>query len=816
MSDVKKTARIICSANLVLPQTVCMIFPSGLSYEFLEGLKEGDDKFLLTEGDENAFVSTDSQEWKDKVFLLCSVVEKAAFKDDSKRFVIRVESRVVVDKVTSTMTIGPKLAYSHSAEYREFKFPQIDSDTQDSLKSALMSSFREYCEYSKEMFSEKISLVKKANNIVAVCDLVASFLELDDEKKRKYLKLESINDLVSTVIGFIDTVMYKEKLTQEIKAKAKESIDKNQKHYYLSEQLKAIQKEISKLYGKEDSEDEELQGEEAALDEISTFKKKVAESGMPKEVADKCRAEIKKLSMQSPLSPESGVVRNYIETLLALPWTKKSELNKDLSSAEEVLEEEHYGLEKVKERILEYLAVQNRSDKLHSPIICLVGPPGVGKTSLGKSIAKATGRTYVRVALGGMHDEAEIRGHRRTYLGALPGKIVQKIIKSGVKNPLFLLDEIDKVSTDTLRGDPSSALLEVLDPEQNKTFADNYLEVDYDLSDVMFMATSNSMNIPPALLDRMEIINLSSYTEEEKMHIAKKHLLPKQFEANAVGKDEIKISDDAILSLIRNYTHEAGVRNLEREIGRLCRKGVKKIMLSKGKTKKVSITAKQLQEYIGPQIFDCTERQLDNRVGIVNGLAYTTVGGDVLTIEAVAVPGAGKQVFTGKLGDVMKESIAAAVTVVRARAEGYGITPDFAKAKDLHIHCPEGAVPKDGPSAGIAMCTAILSAISGIKVRGDVAMTGEITLRGEVLPIGGLREKLVAAQREGIKKVLIPHDNVKDLEEVPKNARDALEIVPVKYVEEVFKEALETLPVAKKKTKKKTTSTTEKNVVEKK
>ncbi|MGN1393774.1 MAG: endopeptidase La [Succinivibrionaceae bacterium] len=800
---------LIYTDHIVLPQTVCVIQFYEIADFILNTLREGIDKFILFVNPANNhntnFQIKNLDDINANPLLVCTILERNIFKDRSRRYVVRVEGRATaISYNLESHNFDGKECPICRIKYNLKNFEKdLSSEEISVYKDSILQSFKSYIEYAHEESAEKERLVKSAPNLLATCDLLISFLNLSEKEKFEYLKYDTLTQIVIKTKSALDSLFYKEKIEKEIKAKAKEAIDKNQKHYYLSEQLKVIQKEISKLYNiptDQDQDDPELIGESAAIDEISKMKKRVSESGMPKEIAEKCYSEIKKLSMQSPLSPDSGIVRNYIETLLNLPWTQKSEINKDLSTAEKILNQDHYGLEKVKERILEYLAVQSRSDRLHSPIICLVGPPGVGKTSLGRSIAKATGREYVRIALGGMHDEAEIRGHRRTYLGALPGKIIQKMTKCGVKNPLFLLDEIDKISQDTLRGDPCAALLEVLDPEQNKCFADNYLEVDYDLSDVMFMATSNSMNIPPALIDRMEIINLSSYTEDEKLHIAQKHLIPKQFEANAVNKNEISINKDAVIELIRRYTHEAGVRNLEREIGRLCRKGIKEILLSKGKTKSIKINAKKVIDYLGPEKYDFGAMRSENKVGIVNGLAYTSVGGDILTIETVVVPGVGKQVFTGKLGDVMKESIAAAMTVVRARSSQYDIPKDFLKTHDIHIHCPEGAVPKDGPSAGIAMCTAILSAMTNVKVRGDVAMTGEITLRGEVLPIGGLREKLLAAQRGCIKKVLIPKENVKDLDNVPQIAKDSLEIIPVKYIEDVFLEALE--PIENKKNSK--------------
>ncbi len=565
---------------------------------------------------------------------------------------------------------------------------------------------------------------------------------------------------------------------KRIRTRVKKQMEKSQREYYLNEQMKAIQKELGEM--------------DDAPDEFETLKKKIEESKMPKEARDKAEQELHKLKMMSPMSAEATVVRSYIDWMVNVPWTKRSKVKKDLSKAEEILNADHYGLERVKERILEYLAVQSRINKLKGPILCLVGPPGVGKTSLGRSIAAATGRQYVRMALGGVRDEAEIRGHRRTYIGSMPGKLIQKMAKVGVKNPLFLLDEIDKMSSD-MRGDPASALLEVLDPEQNNSFNDHYLEVDYDLSDVMFVATSNSMNIPGPLLDRMEVIRLSGYTEDEKLNIAKDHLVSKQVERNGLKPSEIVIEDSAIVGIIRYYTREAGVRGLEREISKICRKAVKKILLDKG-VKTVVVNQQNLKEFLGVQRFDYGKAEESNRIGQVDGLAWTEVGGDLLTIETQSMPGKGKLTQTGSLGDVMQESIQAAMTVVRSRAEKLGINPDFYEKKDIHVHVPEGATPKDGPSAGIAMCTALVSSLTGNPVKAEVAMTGEITLRGEVLPIGGLKEKLLAAHRGGIKTVLIPKDNERDLEEIPDNVIADLQVLPVQWIDEVLKVALEQDP----------------------
>ncbi|MEF1337621.1 endopeptidase La, partial [Vibrio rotiferianus] len=592
------------------------------------------------------------------------------------------------------------------------------------------------------------------------------------------LEIVDITERLEFLMGQMESEIDLLQVEKRIRGRVKKQMEKSQREYYLNEQMKAIQKELGEM--------------EDAPDEFETLKQKIEESKMPQDAREKTEQELQKLKMMSPMSAEATVVRSYIDWMVSVPWNKRSKVKKNLAKAEEILNEDHYGLERVKERILEYLAVQNRINKLKGPILCLVGPPGVGKTSLGRSIAEATGRKYTRMALGGVRDEAEIRGHRRTYIGSLPGKLIQKMSKVGVKNPLFLLDEIDKMSSD-MRGDPSSALLEVLDPEQNNAFNDHYLEVDYDLSDVMFVATSNSMDIPGPLLDRMEVIRLSGYTEDEKLNIAKRHLVDKQVKRNGLKPNEITIEDSAIIGIIRYYTREAGVRSLEREISKICRKAVKNILLDTS-LKSVTVTMDNLKEYLGVQRHDFGKADDSNRIGQVTGLAWTQVGGDLLTIETEAMPGKGKLTQTGSLGDVMKESIQAAMTVVRSRAEKLGINSDFYEKRDIHVHVPEGATPKDGPSAGIAMCTALVSSLTGNPVKAEVGMTGEITLRGEVLPIGGLKEKLLAAHRGGIKTVLIPKDNERDLEEIPENVIADLQVIPVQWIDEVLKVALERDP----------------------
>ena len=653
----------------------------------------------------------------------------------------------------------------------------------EALRRTLLSQFEQYAKLNKKIPAEVVSTINSISENSRLVDTIAAHLQLKLEQRQEILETPGISDRMEFLLGQLESELDIMQVEKRIRGRVKRQMEKSQREYYLNEQVKAIQREL---------------GEEDERGELDALEAKIKEAGMTKEAEEKCLSELKKLKMMPPMSAESTVVRNYIDTLLELPWKKKSRVSKDIAKADLVLNADHYGLEKVKERILEYLAVQKRMDKLKGPILCLVGPPGVGKTSLGESIAKATGRQYVRMALGGVRDESEIRGHRRTYIGSMPGKILQNMAKAGVKNPLFLLDEIDKMGND-FRGDPASALLEVLDPEQNNKFADHYAEVDYDLSDVMFIATSNSLNIPTPLLDRMEIIRLSGYTEDEKINIAMQYLVPKQMKRNGVKEGELAVEESAVRDIIRYYTREAGVRSLDREIAKICRKVVMQITLaedkkkasktgtaSKAKPKVIKVNEKNLHDYLGVRRFDYGVAESENRIGQVTGLAWTEVGGELLTIEAVALPGKGTIQCTGQLGDVMKESVSAAWSVVRSRAESVGLPPDFYEKKDIHVHVPEGATPKDGPSAGIAMTLAMVSSFTKIPVRADVAMTGEITLRGEVLPIGGLKEKLLAALRGGIKHVLIPHDNVKDLEEIPDNVKTGLTIHPVKWIDEVL------------------------------
>ncbi|MDH6158171.1 endopeptidase La [Janthinobacterium sp. CG_23.4] len=652
-----------------------------------------------------------------------------------------------------------------------------DESEVEAMRRAIVQQFDQYVKLNKKIPPEILASLSGIDDAGRLADTVAAHLPLKLEQKQVILEIFSVAKRLEHLLGQLEGELDILQVEKRIRGRVKRQMEKSQREYYLNEQVKAIQKELG-------------EGEDGAdLDELE---KKVASAKMPKEALDKATSELKKLKLMSPMSAEATVVRNYIETLVNLPWKKKSKVNNDLANAEKVLEGDHYGLDKVKERILEYLAVQQRVDKLKAPILCFVGPPGVGKTSLGQSIARATNRKFVRMALGGVRDEAEIRGHRRTYIGSMPGKILQSLAKVGVRNPLFLLDEVDKMGAD-FRGDPSSALLEVLDPEQNHTFSDHYIEVDFDLSDVMFVATSNSYNIPPALLDRMEVIRLSGYTEDEKTSIAQRYLLPKQIKNNGLKEDEISVAESALRDIIRYYTREAGVRSLEREVSKICRKVVKMLLLKKS-DKKVIVNSKNLDKFLGVRRYDFGVAEKENQVGQVVGLAWTEVGGDLLTIEAVSMPGKGGIIRTGTLGDVMKESIEAARTVVRSRAQRLGIKADVFEKSDIHIHVPEGATPKDGPSAGAAMTVAMVSVFTGIPVRADVAMTGEITLRGEVLPIGGLKEKLLAAHRGGIKTVLIPEQNVKDLAEIPDNVKNKLEIVPVRWIDKVLEIALERTP----------------------
>ena len=653
-----------------------------------------------------------------------------------------------------------------------------DEREMDVLVRSAVSQFEQYVKLNRKVPPEILTSLAGIEQPGRLADTVAAHMSLKLDAKQKILEIQDVRSRLEHILALIEGEMDVLQIEKRIRGRVKQQMEKSQREYYLNEQMKAIQKELGEM--------------DDAPNEIAELEKRIARAGMPKEAREKANSELAKLKLMSPMSAEATVVRNYIDWLAKCPWRRRTKVKHDLVGAETVLNEDHFGLEKVKERIVEYLAVQQRVQKLKGPILCLVGPPGVGKTSLGQSIARATNRKFVRMSLGGVRDEAEIRGHRRTYIGSMPGKIVQNMARTGVRNPLFLLDEVDKMSMD-FRGDPSSALLEVLDPEQNSSFNDHYLEVDFDLSEVMFVCTANSLNIPAPLLDRMEVIRLPGYTEDEKANIARRYLLPKQVKANGLKSGELKVSDPAILEIIRHYTREAGVRNLERELSKICRKSVKELLLEKDRDQ-VAVTPKNLAKYLGVKRFRYGRAEDNDQIGQVTGLAWTEVGGELLTIEAAVMPGKGKLTHTGQLGEVMQESIQAAMTVVRSRAAVLGLEPEFYQKADVHIHVPEGATPKDGPSAGIGMCTALVSALTRIAVRSDVAMTGEITLRGEVLPIGGLKEKLLAAHRGGIRTVLIPDENVKDLAEIPQNIKGNLEIKPVKWIDEVLQIALRNMP----------------------
>ncbi|CAM3131832.1 endopeptidase La [Vibrio rarus] len=690
------------------------------------------------------------------------------------------------DGTVKVLVEGQQRAKLHSVTDEDFfvadaeflTTPAMDDKEEEVVVRSALNQFEGFIKLNKKIPPEVLTSLNGIDDAPRLADSIAAHMPLKLVEKQRVLEIIDVNERLEFLMGSMESEIDILQVEKRIRGRVKKQMEKSQREYYLNEQMKAIQKELGDM--------------DDAPDEFEALKAKIEQSKMPQDAREKTEQELQKLKMMSPMSAEATVVRSYIDWMVGVPWAKRSKVKKNLAKAEEILNADHFGLERVKERILEYLAVQNRINKLKGPILCLVGPPGVGKTSLGQSIAAATGRKYTRMALGGVRDEAEIRGHRRTYIGSMPGKLIQKMSKVGVKNPLFLLDEIDKMSSD-MRGDPSSALLEVLDPEQNNAFNDHYLEVDYDLSDVMFVATSNSMNIPGPLLDRMEVIRLSGYTEDEKLNIAKNHLLEKQISRNGLKAHEIEVDDSAILGIIRYYTREAGVRSLEREISKICRKAVKNILLDSS-LKKVTVNQDNLKDYLGVQRCDFGKADDSNRIGQVTGLAWTEVGGDLLTIETESMIGKGKLTQTGSLGDVMQESIQAAMTVVRSRAEKLGINPNFYEKRDIHVHVPEGATPKDGPSAGIAMCTALVSSLTGNPVKADVAMTGEITLRGEVLPIGGLKEKLLAAHRGGIKTVLIPKDNERDLEEIPDNVKKDLVVKPVQWIDEVLSIALQNDP----------------------
>ncbi|MEL7544432.1 MAG: endopeptidase La [Pseudomonadota bacterium] len=671
--------------------------------------------------------------------------------------------------------------YTENASYFEAEVEAVEEavgaeDEIEALARSAVSQFENYVKLNKKISHEVLGTVSQIEDYSKLADTIASHLAIKISEKQDILEISSISERLEAVFGMMESEISVLQVEKKIRSRVKRQMEKTQREYYLNEQMKAIQKEL---------------GDADERDDLGELEEKIAKTNLTEEAREKATAELKKLKQMSPMSAEATVVRNYLDWLLGIPWDDKGEVKTDIVEAEKVLDEEHYGLEKVKERIVEYLAVQKRTDKLKGPILCLVGPPGVGKTSLGKSIATATGREFVRMSLGGVRDEAEIRGHRRTYIGSMPGKVIQSMKKASKSNPLFLLDEIDKMGQD-FRGDPASGLLEVLDPEQNNTFNDHYLEVDYDLSDVMFITTANTLNIPPALLDRMEIIRLAGYTEEEKAQIARRHLIPTQLESHGLKEEELSIHPDALMQIVRRYTREAGVRSLEREVAKLARKAVKEIESSD--TSAIEITLTNLEDYLGVPKYRYGEAELEDQIGIVTGLAWTELGGELLTIEGVMMPGKGKMTVTGNLRDVMKESIQAANAYVRSRSVDFGITPAMFEKKDIHVHVPEGATPKDGPSAGVGMATAIISVLTGIPVKRDVAMTGEITLRGRVLPIGGLKEKLLAAMRGGITTVCIPEENAKDLVDIPDDVKNSLDIIPVSRMEEVLKVALQKMP----------------------
>jgi ATP-dependent Lon protease len=707
-----------------------------------------------------------------EVGTLATILQLLKLPDGTVKVLVEGGERALIDR----MSVGE---YFHAAISILKEDERHDEREIDVLVRSIISQFEQYVKLNKKVPPEILTSLSGIDEPGRLADTVAAHMALKLSEKQRILEIQDVKTRLEQILGIIEGEIDVLQIEKRIRGRVKQQMEKSQREYYLNEQMKAIQKELGEM--------------EDTPNEIADLEARIEKAGMTKEAKDKATSELNKLKLMSPMSAEATVVRNYIDWLLKAPWKKRSKVLKDLRRAEEVLEEDHFGLEKVKERILEYLAVQQRVRSLKGPILCLVGPPGVGKTSLGQSIARATNREFVRMSLGGVRDEAEIRGHRRTYIGSMPGKIIQNLGKVGVRNPLFLLDEVDKMAMD-FRGDPSSALLEVLDPEQNATFQDHYLEVDFDLSDVMFVCTANSLNIPAPLLDRMEVIRIPGYTEDEKLNIAIRYLIPKQMKENGLEAGELKVTESTVLDIIQHYTRESGVRNLEREISKICRKVVKQLLLKPRKSR-VTVMPKSIEKYLGVRRFRFGKAEENDQIGQVTGLAWTEVGGELLTIEAAVVPGKGKLTHTGKLGEVMTESIQAAMTVVRSRADGLGIDAQFHQKHDVHIHVPEGATPKDGPSAGVGMCTALVSALTGVPVRSDVAMTGEITLRGEVLPIGGLKEKLLAAHRGSISTVLIPLENEKDLAEIPKNIKDKLTIIPVKWIDEVLEHALTHMPL---------------------
>lgn len=755
---------------VVYPHMVIPLFVGReKSIKALEASMLGDKQILLV-AQKNSKNDEPSPEDIYSTGTVSTILQLLKLPDGTVKVLVEGERRAKLVNVAETNHY-----LSASLEMLEDKEESAGSQEQEILVRSLMSQFEQYIKLNKKIPAEILNSLSSIDEPGRMSDSIAAHLSLKVEDKQELLETLTVLERLEKLMAFLEAEIDLLHVEKRVRGRVKRQMEKSQREYYLHEQMKAIQKELGEL------------GDEP--NEIEQLAENIENAGMPKEAKQKALAELQKLKMMSPMSAEATVIRNYLDWMLMVPWKKRSKVRYDLGKAESLLESDHYGLKKVKERIIEYLAVQHRVRLMKGPILCLVGPPGVGKTSLGQSIANATGRKFIRIALGGVRDEAEIRGHRRTYIGSMPGKIIQKLAKAGVKNPLIMLDEVDKMAMD-FRGDPASALLEVLDPEQNSTFSDHYLEVDYDLSDVMFIATANSLEIPAPLLDRMEVIRLAGYTEDEKVNIAQKHLIPKQMKLNGVKAQELSINEDAVRDVIRYYTREAGVRNLERELAKLCRKVVKELLGSKS-TKKLTISSQNIDQYLGVRQYRFGLAEEEDNIGQVTGLAWTSVGGELLTIEASLMPGKGKAIYTGQLGDVMQESIQAAMTVVRSRAESFGIPSDFHEKYDVHVHVPEGATPKDGPSAGIGMCTALVSILTKVPVRADVAMTGEITLRGQVLAIGGLKEKLLAAHRGQIKTVIIPMDNKKDLEEIPEKVLKALEIFPVKTIDEVLAIALQ-------------------------
>ncbi|MDY0011318.1 MAG: endopeptidase La [Rhodocyclaceae bacterium] len=757
---------------VVFPHMVIPLFVGRpKSIKALETAMEGGKSILLV-AQKSAAKDEPSEDDLYEIGCIANILQMLKLPDGTIKVLVEGVQRARVDSVEDLRSLFVAKATPIA--------PVQSVDTEvEAMRRAIITQFDQYVKLNKKIPPEILSSLAGIDEAGRLADTIAAHLPLKLEQKQAVLEMFDAGERLEKLLSQLETELDILQVEKRIRGRVKRQMEKSQREYYLNEQVKAIQKELG-------------EGEEGA--DLEEMEKKIKAAGMTKEALAKAQAEIKKLKLMSPMSAEATVVRNYIETLVGLPWKKRSRISKDLVEAEKILDRDHFGLDKVKERIVEYLAVQQRVDKLKAPILCLVGPPGVGKTSLGQSIARATNRKFVRMSLGGVRDEAEIRGHRRTYIGSMPGKILQNMTKVGVKNPLFLLDEVDKMGMD-FRGDPSSALLEVLDPEQNTTFVDHYIEVEYDLSDVMFVATANTLNIPAPLLDRMEIIRLSGYTEDEKVNIVQRYLLPKQMTNNGLKAEELSVTEEAIRDIIRYFTREAGVRGLEREVSKICRKVVKALVMRK-RASKVVVNAKNLDKFLGVRKYSFGVAEKKNQVGQVTGLAWTEVGGELLTVETVALPGKGKVMTTGKLGEVMQESIQAALSVVRKRSISLGIAEDFYQKSDLHIHLPEGAIPKDGPSAGIAIATALVSVLTGIPVRCDVAMTGEITLRGEVLPIGGLKEKLLAAVRGGIGTALIPEENVKDLSDIPENIKGVIEIIPVKWIDQVLERALERKPVA--------------------